>query len=736
MAIYEPRYNDRGLLASEDLVLGTTRTTVFDELVYDAKGQRQAIRHGNGTRTRYTYDPDTFRLVQLRTTRPGYDPAFPSAVAQFRDANVVQNLFYTYDAAGNVTEIYDDAFRPAFFANQQIDAVARYTYDALYRLIAATGREHVGALLPGAVEPSPLATGFPVPAGDPADQRNYTERYGYDAVGNLVQVAHAATTGWTRNYAYDDHSNRLRQTWSGTDTLNATTYAHDTHGNILAFGSALVWDHRDLVQVLDRGGGGRVYYQYDADKERTRKVSLTQAGAKAWERIYLGGMEIYRRYGAGGVVVEETETHHVVDGDHRILLVEDVITTDRANAPVGPLYRYQYSNHLGSSCLELDAGAAVITYEEFHPYGTTAYRSARNTIDATKRYRFTGMERDEESGLGYHTARYYVPWLGRWSSPDPAGLGDGVNRYSYCHGNPIAHADRGGHEAQPVIEKPKAARDATTNDYLANPAGAVHALIEGITWNTWLAGTPRGQPLHFLRGNIIDRLSGNNLGLYQRLVDRRVGNTIEQVKSFMSSSANAAQRIQRVAVSATRDAAEYIRELPRAQRLARLLPRARIVMPSWAPRALERAAETALATAGRARQAYRALPRFALPPAVTRGIPGAIGVAARTLQRIAVPLMVGGLARGIYRGDKLAIADNSIGLVPVALQVVSRVGIAAPVASVVARASAVTAAFSVGWTIGRVVDEHVLSEETRTNIGGAMNEIVNNDGWKEIVHNP
>ena len=72
-------------------------------------------------------------LAQLRTTRPAYDPQFPSTIAQFRNANVVQNLMYTYDAVGNVVEIYDDAFRPAFFANQQIDPVAR-TVTARIRL--------------------------------------------------------------------------------------------------------------------------------------------------------------------------------------------------------------------------------------------------------------------------------------------------------------------------------------------------------------------------------------------------------------------------------------------------------------------------------------------------------------------------------------------------------------------------------------------------------------------------
>ena len=460
VAVYEPTYNERGLLASEDLILratrtaagytegaGSTRTTVIAAIEYEAKGQRQAIRHGNGTRTRMTYDPDTFRLVQLRTTRPNYDPAFPSAVGQFRDANVVQNLYYTYDAVGNVTEIYDDAFRPAFFANQVIDPVARYTHDAQYRLIAASGREHTGAVTPDATEPAPLGGGFPVPANDPADQRNYRQTFRYDDAGNLLEHAHIATTGWTRSFEYAPDSNRIAKSWLGAAAAAATIYAHDRHGNLLnlanvAAAQYLQWDHRDMISVVDRGGGGTVHYQYDAAKQRTRKTAI-KAGAKQWERIYLGGTELYRRY-AGGAVVEEIESHHVLDGDYRMLLVEDVLASDQAGATLGPFYRYQYSNKLGSSCLELDAAAAVISYEEYHPFGTTAYRAARNQTDAAKRYRFTGMERDEESGLAYHTARYYAPWLARWTSCDPSGIAAGLNAYQAFRGNPVRFLDRDG----------------------------------------------------------------------------------------------------------------------------------------------------------------------------------------------------------------------------------------------------------------------------------------------------
>jgi RHS repeat-associated protein len=108
------------------------------------------------------------------------------------------------------------------------------------------------------------------------------------------------------------------------------------------------------------------------------------------------------------------------------------------------LIRYQLSNHLGSASLELDDQAQIISYEEFYPYGSTSYQAVSSQTETPKRYRYTGKERDEESGLYYHGARYFVPWLCRWNSCDPAGLVDGPNLYQYVGSNPIRRFDPSG----------------------------------------------------------------------------------------------------------------------------------------------------------------------------------------------------------------------------------------------------------------------------------------------------
>jgi RHS repeat-associated protein len=99
--------------------------------------------------------------------------------------------------------------------------------------------------------------------------------------------------------------------------------------------------------------------------------------------------------------------------------------------------------------LELDQAGNVISYEEYHPYGSTAFHAADGAVEVSaKRYRYTGKERDEETGLYYHGARYYAPWLGRWTSADPLGIGQpgrpDPNLYAYVAGRPTSLTDSTG----------------------------------------------------------------------------------------------------------------------------------------------------------------------------------------------------------------------------------------------------------------------------------------------------
>ncbi len=482
VAVYVPEYNLRGLLVSEWLHLHASKATVegtvsftpnadpkkntqaIKEITYNAKGQKLTLKLGNDTVTRYEYDQQTFRLRQIFTHRPPPDLDFPRYRANLSDLRVLQQLLYTYDPVGNITEVEDQAYSPVYFNGAIAEPRNLYEYDALYRLIWTQGRETAqgGEAVRLGKEPA-YGHGFPV-----TDQtlRRYTQSYEYDKVGNFLAMRHGVPSNpaqsWARVYACATDSNRLMSTEEAGTT---TDYDYDAHGSMLNLANVpdeyrMQWDYRDMIHGINLGGGGIVRYHYGVDKQRTRK-HITRIGGVVEDRIYLGGYELYRRRSSAmGPIVEEIESLHLFEGEQRVLLVDDVLKTDRIHTDrtpyqTKPIFRYQYSNHLGSASLELDEQAEIISYEEYHPYGTSSYRLMKSGIEAPpKRYRYTGMERDEESGLSYHAARYYVPWLGRWTSFDPSGLSDGVDGYVGMGNSPVTLKDTTGHAAVPVVPGP------------------------------------------------------------------------------------------------------------------------------------------------------------------------------------------------------------------------------------------------------------------------------------------
>jgi RHS repeat-associated protein len=473
-SVVRPRFNDASLLEAVDVNIRGVREQgrpVFSPFVrhidYDAKGRRQVVRYGNGAVTHYDYERTTFRLHRLRTTRTGGGPA----AALFKDAETVQDLRYTYDPAGNITRVEDAALATVFHDNHLVDAVCDYTYDPLYRLLVATGREHAAQ------------TGFSfAPAdGDYRDfpfvgaaqwhdlqaLRNYTETYDYDPVGNILRLGHQAPHGnFERDYGYDQpsllepwlHNNRLSRTsvQHGPTTLTER-YRHDAHGNMteMAHLPFMAWDFQDQLretrrQVVNHGASEATCYVYDTAGQRARKITLRPDGTRRCERSYVGGFEVFREY-QGGRTVRQRETLHVMDGIGRIALIEtETVARGRPAAAAVSVARYQFANHLESARLELDGNGGLLTYEEYSPYGNSTVQAGDHAEVSLKRYRYTGRERDDETGFTYHGARYYAPWLGRWTACDPAGFVDGPNLFAFVRGNPIRHTDRGGTQCDPT----------------------------------------------------------------------------------------------------------------------------------------------------------------------------------------------------------------------------------------------------------------------------------------------
>ena len=405
---------------------GKPAKTVYRVEEFDDFGRPVRVSHGGAATCRYRYDATTHRLMGLKTTAG--------------TGKTLQDLQYTYDPVGNITEVADKAQKVVHFANAPVHAVNTYRYDALYRLVEATGREHESQA-GGRAHKQAVVRRTPAP-NDPNRMRAYTQRYVYDAVGNMLQLRHIADGGsFTRHYQYSDFGNRLRATGRFDDF--AGRYEHDKAGNMVAMPhvNRMVWNRLNQLERVERGTQ-TVYFQYVGGK-RIRKF-VEKGGGIVEQRIYLGNEEVFeRRLGIGfRKVVEQTLTEHV--GGSLRVETKTIKSGKEVGKPVA-LFRHQLGDHQGSTAVEVDEGGRVISYEEYHPYGTSAYRATNSEIEVSaNRYRFTGMERDDETGLALHGARYYAPWLGRWTASDPLGLADGVNRYAYCRGSPVTLIDPSG----------------------------------------------------------------------------------------------------------------------------------------------------------------------------------------------------------------------------------------------------------------------------------------------------
>jgi RHS repeat-associated protein len=229
------------------------------------------------------------------------------------------------------------------------------------------------------------------------------------------------------------------------------------------------WDFADQLKATSKQavapGGTQTpeatYYVYTYKGQRVRKVTESQAGpnfqptpVKLQESIYVGDYDVFRKYTSGvssdgtngGVVsmsLERTTFHARTEYGH----LADICSRTAGTDPGVPRQvRFQLHNNLGSATIELDDAGALLSYEEYFPFGSSSYKAVASQAEAAKRFRFSGKELDAENGLYYFGARYYAAWLGRWTAADPV-VGP-ESRYDFVNNNPVHLVDPDGR--QPV----------------------------------------------------------------------------------------------------------------------------------------------------------------------------------------------------------------------------------------------------------------------------------------------
>ncbi|WP_250211986.1 RHS repeat-associated core domain-containing protein [Morganella morganii] len=422
-------YDIAGLLSTSRVtVKGGTEKIIIKSVTYSAAGQKLCEEHGNGVVTTYTYEPQTQRLIAVKTEHPARKKIF-------------QDLRYEYDPVGNVLCVTNSAEETRFWHNQKVVPENRYTYDTLYQLVSATGREMANA----GQQRSSLPDISPF---DKASYANYTRNYIYDRAGNMTQIRHSAPkTGnnYTTGITVSQRSNRaVLKTLADTSEKVEALFTPGGQQTKFQPGQTLSWTARGELQqvtpvVRNGAAGDRESYRYDAGSQRILKTTVQETGSRTQTQqvIYLPGLELhsgkenYQVICAGVAGRAQVRLLHWQDGkkDHQ---------------------RFSYDNLIGSSGLETDGDGKLLSQEEYYPFGGTAVlvAGADSGIDY-KTHRYSGKERDA-TGLYYYGYRYYQPWAGRWLSSDPAGTVDGLNLFRMVRNNPVTLRDDDGRK--PISE--------------------------------------------------------------------------------------------------------------------------------------------------------------------------------------------------------------------------------------------------------------------------------------------
>jgi RHS repeat-associated protein len=316
------------------------------------------------------------------------------------NGNLLQDLNYTYDAVGNITQISD-------LATVDVPKTITYAYDNLYRMTAATS----------------TAT---------SSQNIYARTYKYDPLGNITsasdQGAYSYTGNTGSNYANPDAVTAIA-TSSATTTL-----AYDNNGNLTTYGKwNFTWDYRNqLTQVAT--GTATSTYTYDYAGARAKAVE----GAT----ITVTANQYYSTATAGS---NATTTDQIFAGN--------LLLATREKSATASTTRYVHTDNLTGSNVITDATGVASEYLDYYPYGAPRLDSTFGGYKGEKR-KFIGQEYDTPTGLSYLNARYYNGARGGFVSEDPVFIGvpskqtitdpQSLNSYSYSDDNPINRSDPSG----------------------------------------------------------------------------------------------------------------------------------------------------------------------------------------------------------------------------------------------------------------------------------------------------
>jgi RHS repeat-associated protein len=417
------------------LSYGSAPITSIPWVNYDTTSwMPKELDYGNGVCSKFKYDHDQTRLIDLDHLGVG--------------GTVLEHWAYQYDGIGNLNQVND------LVANKQDS----FQYDLLNRL-----------------------TGAAVQSTTYGEQ---DQNFAYDAFGNRINgttISKGTVAPTTANLALNPSDAALWQhnqipsqmTNDGVTSSGAFTGAlYDAQGNLTQ-----IYDQGDkskvitmnydalgrVIRVTHNQKGLREDYQYRADGLRTvADVYLNGVFQKTRIQIYNDARQLVSQYekSAAGSLTWKKDILYVG-------------TREAAELDAAGMHVTQI-DHQGSPRVVTGPTGLVEGRQKYLPFGELLDQIGGKTAKG-----YTGHEQTDDSGLIYMQARFYVPWYGRFTSPDPGRdqhfeQTQSWNIYSYVQNNPVNSVDPTGMDGE-------MAQPETTPEKNGNGTGATPNMSATLT---------------------------------------------------------------------------------------------------------------------------------------------------------------------------------------------------------------------------------------------------------------
>ncbi|MGH9890867.1 MAG: RHS repeat-associated core domain-containing protein [bacterium] len=279
-------------------------------------------------------------------------------------------------------------------------------------------------------------------------QQNFNRSFTYDQLNRIQSLAGTGGSCTGLSWSYDIWGNRTAQTvTSGTCTMSSlsfngnnritnTGFVYDAAGNLTNEpGKTYQYDAENRMTSV--GGGSTATYVYNAEGQRVRKT----AGGVTTDYIRdLGGQVVAERVGSTWTI--------------GYVYMNGQLVAQYSN---GTTY-FAHKDHLGSTRLLTKVDQSIQECTDYLPFGEQRTDTCLTPGAATTSHKFTGHERDAESGLDYMGARYYAGPYGRFVQVDPKLMDQRrlrdpqlINMYAYSRNNPLRYIDPDGADVKTTV---------------------------------------------------------------------------------------------------------------------------------------------------------------------------------------------------------------------------------------------------------------------------------------------